>query len=71
MARPLLSFLFCFCLARPIRAVQNVLARPLYTALLPQPTQTFSQNIQNIQKYIEELNLFKIFRSYLFTKKGM
>ena len=29
VARPLLSFLFCFCLARPIRAVQNFLARPL------------------------------------------
>jgi len=29
VARPLLSFLFSFCLARPIRAVQNVLARPL------------------------------------------
>ena len=29
VARPLVSFLFCFCRARPIRAVHNFLARPL------------------------------------------
>ena len=29
VARPLFFFFFCFCLARPIRAVQNFLARPL------------------------------------------
>ena len=29
VARPILSFFFCFCRARPIRAVQNFLTRPL------------------------------------------
>jgi len=29
VAHPVLSFLFCFCVDRPISALQNFLARPL------------------------------------------